>query len=376
MPTTTRPSGNRSAKATKKYAPLYLISDLLLISIVVACFVLLQHFDADLEAAAVPSYGERIEAINEEYYDLCEKYENRNTDASINSAQEEYLEERKEELTNGLAAAQVRYAEAAAALGPIQEEYDALCAEVDDLVEFPAQIEAFRHEYGALIRELEDKIQAGESSYRICYLTFDDGPSYLTDRFVEKLNSYGAYATFFTCNVNLPEYEYDYRDSLFRMEASSGHTVANHSNTHTFDGSLYWGLDYFIEDVQAQDQLVYDVTGMHTQVFRFPSGSYYCPFRTSAIEALHDMGMDYMDWTGNCYDAGSNGYSSSYTADVIVTQARRESVIVILCHDWKETTLYALDTAIPTLQEENTLFLPLFIESCTMGEATKPKWDN
>ena len=235
-------------------------------------------------------------------------------------------------------------------------------------------IAELRTEYGQTIRELEDKILAGESDYRICYLTFDDGPSYQTGKFLDKLKELDAYGTFFTIGKSMPEAT-TLRNTYLKRTAKEGHTIANHTYSHAYYGSLYKSAQSFYDSVKQQDDLVYKVTGVHTDIVRFPSGSYYTPYRKSSIQLLLDNGYQWMDWIGNAYDAGGHGYSSARIARSVIYQARHDKITVILMHDWNTDTLGALEEIVTTLRAENYLFLPLFKESSTNGNCV-PKWDD
>lgn len=259
---------------------------------------------------------------------------------------------------------------------------DAAKADVDDVQQqidhigtMEQQIADIRTEYGKACRQLEDMILAGESDYRICYLTFDDGPSYLTEDFLEELERLDVYATFFTIGVGVQSASYGLRDEMLREEAKAGHTIANHTYTHGFNSGLYSSVDSFMDAVQKQDDLVYEVTGIHTDIVRFPAGSYYCRYRTASIEALEEAGYGWIDWLGNAYDSGGYNYSAAHTSSAVIWQARQEKIYVVLMHDWVNNTLRALDTIVTTLREENYVFLPLFKESSTIGNVY-PKWDN
>ena len=124
--------------------------------------------------------------------------------------------------------------------------------------------------------------------------------------------------------------------------------------------------------------MVYAATGMHTDIVRFPAGSYYNYYRKSSIAALHEMGYEWIDWLGNAYDSGTNGAKRSPTsiANAVIRQARQVDIYVGLMHDWNGNTLKALDKIVTTLREEGYIFLPLFKESITMGDNTSPRWDN
>lgn len=298
------------------------------------------------------------------------------------------IDDRNQEIAQAEEESLVVLKAAQEALDAAQADYDAVSPEHTQLSgeiadyenlatvkeELRADIARIRTEYGQAVRKLEDMILAGESDYRICYLTLDDGPSYLTEQFLDKIDSLDIYVTFFTIGVQMQTNSYGYRDKLLQREAMSGHAIANHTYTHALEGSLYRSLDNFINAVQKQEDLVYETTGIKTDIVRFPAGSYYCPFRTSAIAELEEMGYGWIDWIGNAYDSGNNKHTSDRVAANVIWQARQDKVTVILMHDWRSETLGALETIVKTLKEENYLFLPLFKESSTVGTA-KPRWD-
>lgn len=259
-----------------------------------------------------------------------------------------------------------------------QQELDDMKDLVASFSNMEQQIAQLRVEYGLACRQLEEMIEAGESELRICYLTFDDGPAYKTGEFLDELKRLDVKATFFTIGIGLDEKEYWLRDTYLKRQAREGHSIANHTFSHAFNGSLYKSVDNFITAVKQQDEVVYAATGMHTDIVRFPAGSYYCYYRTSSIAALHEMGYEWIDWLGNAYDSGTTGAKRSSTsiANAVIRQARQVDIYVGLMHDWNGNTLKALDKIVTTLREEGYIFLPLFKESITMGDNTYPRWDN
>ena len=298
------------------------------------------------------------------------------------------IQHKEEQIGALLADSENAYAAAEAGYTQVKANYDAAAAQRDDLQaqmdminnadavikEKQEAIAQLRTDYGTAIRKLEDMILNGETDYRICYLTFDDGPSYLTPQFLDKLKKHDAYATFFTIGVSMKGAATK-RNSYLKREAMEGHTIANHTYTHAFNGSLYKSTGNFMDAVRRQDELVYKVTGMHTNIVRCPAGSYYNPYRKSSLKALAEEGYEWMDWIGNAYDSGDNNYSAAQTARTVIYQVRHDKITVVLMHDWKQNTLDALDSIIPTLKQDNYLFLPLFKESSMNGNCV-PKWDD
>ena len=135
-------------------------------------------------------------------------------------------------------------------------------------------IEDARRQYALKIRELEDKILSGESSVRICYLTLDDGPTKITKQFLDAYDELGEHihVTFF---VAYGANESDDEEEMLRRELASGHSVQNHSYSHDYwgNGRVYRSVESFREQIQLQDDWLYQVTGFRPGIFRFPGGS-------------------------------------------------------------------------------------------------------
>lgn len=233
-----------------------------------------------------------------------------------------------------------------------------------------------REEYGHSIRKLEEKILAGESEVRICYWTLDDGPTRITSDFLDALDELGrdVHVTFFTsCEAN----EGPNEEELLRREAMSGHSVQNHSYSHHYNENVYSSIDSFKEQIRLQDEWIYENTGFHPGIFRFPGGSEWANKRglgkENCIAAVEEMGYQWIDWSCNAYDAGPedtlpSGPGEAYS---VFWQVTSMPIAVILSHDWNWRTCQALKIAVPQLQESGYVFLPLFPESATMGYNTK-----
>lgn len=258
------------------------------------------------------------------------------------------------------------------------EEKNAQLAELEAQIardeDMQGTVEAMRKEYALKIRELEEKIQSGESEVRICYWTLDDGPTYITSNFLDALDAMdNVHVTFFAANManDSPNEE-----EMLRREMTSGHSVQNHSYAHVTngDGPVYRSAESFREQIELQDAWLYEVTGFHPGIFRFPGGSAWGrSFVPTAPSVIEELGYQWVDWNCNLYDAGAPEKlpSSSLEITRAMTQISEKKIAMILGHDWNVNTLVAMREAIPQLQEKGYVFLPLFPESVTMGEATK-----
>jgi len=359
----------RSRKDSTKLKVILVLVDLLLVACIAAvgflCWYLMEaekrapQLDYDYESALLTQQEQKLDEKIQAQQELLRA--DLTSDAFLQESQAIQLEmeQVKQEM---------------ATLNSGLEENKQILTDIQDPERMKEKIEEVRVEYGQTIRQLEDMIKAGESNYRICYLTFDDGPSYLTPKFLDKLKKHDAYATFFTIGVSMKGAN-TLRNSYLRREAMEGHTIANHTYTHAFNGSLYKSTANVMDAIKRQDDLVYEVTGMHTNIVRFPAGSYYNPYRKSSLKALEEAGYEWMDWIGNAYDSGDNNYSAASTASIVINQVRHDKITVVLMHDFKQNTLDSLDSIISTLKKENYLFLPLFKESSMNGNCV-PKWDD
>lgn len=237
---------------------------------------------------------------------------------------------------------------------------------VDRMANLPAAVMEVRREYGAKVRQLEELIMAGKTDVKICYLTFDDGPNNLTLQMVEKVEELGAYATFFTIGAN----DAPLQEENLRRELMGGHTVGNHTFSHAYYGPLYRTFDEFKLQVQLQDQKVFDATGFHTEIFRFPSGSMACYFLDEATAWLEEYNHKWIDWNATGSDSGLESFEvgGEAIAWTVYSTTTKWDIAVVLLHDFNVSTYQGLDIMIPRLRNEGYIFLPLFIESHMFDE--------
>jgi len=242
----------------------------------------------------------------------------------------------------------------------------ALEAQMEQLRNMPQAIEQLRQTYGEKVRRLEEMIQAGETDVKICYLTFDDGPNNLTAAILEKMAKHDVYATFFTIGANSAQKQAE----NLRAEMMAGHTVANHSYSHAISWGLYSDMEEFTKQVLKQDEKVYEATGFHMNLFRFPSGSVMCPFLEEAEAWLEENGYQWIDWNASAWDSGlhSLDVGGKQIARNVMSHCKKLDIAVVLCHDFNFSTYEALDIFIPQLRELGFIFLPLFPQSHMLDE--------
>ncbi len=216
---------------------------------------------------------------------------------------------------------------------------------------------------------------AGEKDFpdndgdKVCYLTFDDGPSStVTSRILDTLEKYGVKATFFvTGDGNL---------SMLKEMYEAGHTIGLHANNHTYS-AIYKSSEAYFNDLNTLSDKVYEKIGVRSKIIRFPGGSNntvskkYCTgIMTELAYKVQQQGYQYVDWNVDSLDANDNYFVGNKTPkDTIVknilNSAKNKDKICVLMHDIavKTTTADALPEIIEGLKEQGFRFEALTTES-------------
>lgn len=247
---------------------------------------------------------------------------------------------------------------------------DELKSEIDRLTNLNQSKEMTKEEIFELAKNLENKILKGETEYKIAYLTFDDGPYYLTDKYLEVLDKYNVKATFFTIGAG-KEKCYDNRSidctTMYKKIAENGHTIANHTYSHNISYGLYKSTTYFMQQVKKQEELLKKHTGVTTNIIRFPGGSSTARgLKNSIIEELRKNNYGWVDWTSQDGDGGQ--LNSTTEAWNNFTRTINQDIEVVLFHDYSRITIQILPDVIEYLQERNYILLPLFYESVMINK--------
>jgi peptidoglycan/xylan/chitin deacetylase (PgdA/CDA1 family) len=126
----------------------------------------------------------------------------------------------------------------------------------------------------------------GPRDRAVLALTFDDGPSNETPRFLDWLAEMGVRATFFVCGANVER-----RPEIARRIVTDGHEIANHTQNHPCLLGLPAARVY--EEVARAQAAIEDATGVSPVSFRPPFG-----IRAPALRpALEDLSLLSVHWT-------------------------------------------------------------------------------
>ncbi len=97
---------------------------------------------------------------------------------------------------------------------------------------------------------------------KIIALTFDDGPDPIdTPAILDILITKNVRATFFVLGQAAQASPH-----LLKRIASEGHEIGNHSFNHDYQQR------HLVEEIRQTDQLVFELTGIHTYFYRPPGG--------------------------------------------------------------------------------------------------------
>ena len=178
---------------------------------------------------------------------------------------------------------------------------------------------------------------------KVVYFTFDDGPWTGTPRLLDILDQYNIKACFF---VTAQYMETEPLKNMLKQIKDRGHNVAVHSLTHNYK-KIYASVDAFMSDYDAMDDLIFQATGEHSKMLRFPGGSnasYNKAIRPQLLQAVRDRGIVYFDW--NSFDGDVEGKK---LIDQTIKQVNENTHSILLMHDMPSTAF--VHDALPTIIE-------------------------
>lgn len=202
----------------------------------------------------------------------------------------------------------------------------------------------------------DEELYAG---YKKVYLTFDDGPGPNTDEILDILDRYNVKATFFVIRKDGRNNE-----KLYQRIAESGHSLGMHSCTHVYK-DIYQSVDAFKEDTKELRDFLYLVTGVESDIYRFPGGSSNNVSPVDMHEFANELskeGIVFFDWNISSQDATAIPLGKDRIVKNVTSQLSEYNEAIILFHDLdeKRTTVEALPEIIEYIQSmKNTVILPI-----------------
>jgi Predicted xylanase/chitin deacetylase len=185
-----------------------------------------------------------------------------------------------------------------------------------------------------------------DKKQRLCYLTFDDGPSASSGKLMDLLNHYHANATFFLLGTHIIKYP----ESVKRMN-QEGFTIGLHGISHDYK-KLYRSEKSVVEEMKDDQRILMSVVTINTPFIRTPYGSY--PFmKESYRRTVIQHGFIMWDWNVDSYDwRYKNWRFVQHTIKQIRRLTMDGQIPVILLHDRAYAYRY-LEPLLKYLQQNN-----------------------
>jgi peptidoglycan-N-acetylglucosamine deacetylase len=175
-------------------------------------------------------------------------------------------------------------------------------------------------------------VSAASTERPVVALTFDDGPSEYTDRYLDVLREKDVPATFFEIGQEMPG-----REATMRRILAEGDEIGDHTMNHVEDPGY--------EQIAGAAERIKAYTGFQPCLFRPPGGAE----NSTVIETAGSLGLKTITWDVDPRDWSLPGTSEIYSN--IVDNAKPGAII--LMHDGggpRDETLAALPEIIDTLR--------------------------
>lgn len=97
-------------------------------------------------------------------------------------------------------------------------------------------------------------------------LTFDDGPTEFTPKFLDILKEHNIKATFFCIGKQIEKYP-----ETFRRIIAEGHSVGNHTFSHS-NNTGFLSTSKMIQEIEKCDEVMLKISNFKTDLYRPPFG--------------------------------------------------------------------------------------------------------
>ncbi|MBJ8204430.1 polysaccharide deacetylase [Bacillus cereus] len=194
----------------------------------------------------------------------------------------------------------------------------------------------------------KEKKADGKPIGKFVYLTFDDGPSTLTGKFLDVLKENNVKATFFMQGSNLQNTSYQIN---VKRAVKEGHYIGAHSMTHNSD-KLYKN-GQFVPEMKETLSLIKDITGTNPKLVRPPYGSAPGLKSGEIRNQIVEAGIKIWDWTIDSEDWKLKNNPNQIIENV--KKSTTDDVEVVLMHE-KAQTLQVLPQIIKFYKEKGYEF--------------------
>ena len=170
------------------------------------------------------------------------------------------------------------------------------------------------------------------------YLTFDDGPSNITEEMLWVLKKKNIKATFFVVGK-----EIEGNEEILKEIYNEGHAIGLHTYTHKMP-IVYRNENSFIHEMEDTQEVIYRVLGIKTNIIRFPGGS-KPHLNSEFLDRLHNSNYKIYDWNVTVSDGiDINRSSKSIYREATKFKGNLNRIIILMhCSKKNKNTLNALE---------------------------------
>lgn len=187
-----------------------------------------------------------------------------------------------------------------------------------------------------LMSQLQKENNKEEKGKKVAYLTFDDGPSYNTEKILDILKEKKAVSSFFIIGKDISEE----KEKIIKRALKQGNAVGVHTYCHE-QCNIYKDKEHFFSDYDKAEQVLENILGRKPTLHRFPWGSnngFVSSFVDSLIEELQRRGVRSFDWNVS----GEDSVGASVAEETIFANVKRDLTRydkpIILLHDSATTS--------------------------------------
>ncbi|WP_070000790.1 polysaccharide deacetylase family protein [Cellulosilyticum sp. I15G10I2] len=167
-----------------------------------------------------------------------------------------------------------------------------------------------------------------------------------TDQLIAILDKYNVKATFFIVG----DWVRKYPDAVKKF-AAAGHDIANHSDKHPHVNNM--SKEAIKKDIMAAHQIIKEVVGKETNLYRPPYGEY----NNTVIEAAKECNYHVIQWDVDSLDWKEYGLSP--LIDKVLNHKNLRPGSIILLHNDSKYTAQALEPIIKGILEKGYKIVPI-----------------
>lgn len=169
-------------------------------------------------------------------------------------------------------------------------------------------------------------------------LTFDDGPTEFTPKFLDLLKEHQVKATFFCIGKQIEKYP-----ETFQRIIAEGHVIGNHTLSHS-SSTGFLSTPKMIEEIEKCDEVINNAGNIKTDLYRPPFGV----TNPNIAKAIKKTRKKSIAWNVRSLDTIIDNEKKIYNR---ITRSLKKGSIILL-HDTSEKTYRVLVDLLVFLEDK------------------------